>query len=185
MAKERTQLNINIQPELLLLLKSEAIKEGKTLTRYVIDKLNNSEVEPSKYIDSLESRLLKLEQHLDLDKIGSKKKNQLGTIFTDEGARKYGEVAKELFELAAKKKGLSIDNALKELALFLNQHSHSDPELVFQLLLGTHALTGVEMTKAYRLGSCAMRTALCDWAEDTLEELNEAFLNAVITKSLK
>ena len=58
------------------------------------------------------------------------------------------------------------------------------PELVFAILLGNHDLTGAEMTGAYRKGSCAMRAALVQWANDPLEKLNEAFLGAVIMKSL-
>ena len=74
---------------------------------------------------------------------------------------------------------------MQELAANLEKLPHSSPELVFQILLGNHDLTGLEMTNAYRYGACAMRTALVDWSNDPLEDLNEAFLNAVITKSLK
>ena len=107
------------------------------------------------------------------------------SIFTDQGAKKYGEVAKRLFELHLKKRGISIDAGIKELATYLQRLPHSSPELVFQILLGNHDLTGLEMTNAYRNGSCGMRTALVEWCNDSLEDLNEAFLNAVITKSLK
>ncbi len=41
MVAKRKQLNINISPELLLRIKREAIKSGKTLTTYVIEKLKN------------------------------------------------------------------------------------------------------------------------------------------------
>ena len=76
-------------------------------------------------------------------------------------------------------------DGLKELAVILAKLPHSYPELIFQILFGNHDLTGLEMTNAYRNGSCAMRTALVEWSNDSLEDLNEAFLNAVITKSLK
>ena len=39
MPRDRTQLNINIDPALLLKLKSEEIKQGKTLTTFVLDHL--------------------------------------------------------------------------------------------------------------------------------------------------
>ena len=42
MPRERTQLNINIDPALLLKLKSEAIKQGKTLTDFVVEQLKYS-----------------------------------------------------------------------------------------------------------------------------------------------
>ncbi|WP_269623494.1 hypothetical protein [Prochlorococcus marinus] len=185
MGPKRTQLNINIDPELLLKLKSEAIKNGQTLTKYVTDQLaNHQHKKDSDYL--LEQRLLKIEQKLGLVKSSTIKQNEdIGVIFTDEGAKLYGEIAKEIFDSHIQSKGLSLSSALKDLARHLNNYKHSDPELVFQILLGNHVLTGLEMTKAYRKGSCGMRTALCDWTNDNLEPLNEAFLNAVITKNLK
>ena len=182
MAKARTQLNINIDPELLLLLKSEAIKSGKTLTDYVIGQLKNV---PKNTLDnSLENRLLKIEKFLGLDGHTSKQETKVGCIFTDEGAKVYGEIAKQEFESHMKKMELTREDALAELAIHLKNYPYSNPELVFQILLGTHVLTGIEMTLAYRTGSCAMRSALNDWTKDPLENLNEAFLNAVVVKNL-
>ena len=183
MARERTQLNINIDPELLVKLKSEAIKNGKTLTEFVVEQLTNSPGQAPKE-DGLEKRLLRIERYLKLDKNSSDHNHKIGTIFTDHGARCYGKVAKELFESHGKSHRISIENGLQELSVYLEKHEHSNPELVFQILLGSHDLTGLEMTKAYRNGSCAMRTALVEWSNDNLEDLNKAFLDAVITKSL-
>ena len=183
MPKERTQLNINIDPELLLKIKSEAIKNGMTLTEFVTRKLAN--IGSRSNNDVLEQRLAKIERHLNLDKNSSEPKKNIGSIFTDDGAKNYGEVARRLFNVFLKKKGLSKENGMKELALNLAKLPYSSPELVFQILLGNHDLTGLEMTNAYRYGACAMRTALVEWSNDPLEDLNKAFLNAVITKSLK
>ncbi len=183
MTKERTQLSIKIDPELLLKIKAEAIKNGMTLTEFVTRKLAN--IESRSNNDVLEQRLAKIERHLNLEKNSSNQERSIGSIFTDDGARKYGEVAKRLFDVFLKKKGLSKEDGLQELALKLAKLPYSSPELVFQILLGNHDLTGLEMTNAYRYGSCAMRTALVEWSNDPLEDLNEAFLNAVITKSLK
>ncbi len=183
MSKERTQLNINIDPELLLKIKSEAIKNGMTLTEFVTEKLAN--VESISKNDALEKRLAKIERHLNLDKNSSDPEHTRGSIFTDDGAKNYGDIARSLFDVFLKKKGLSKEDGLKELAVNLAKLPYSSPELVFQILLGNHDLTGLEMTNAYRNGSCAMRTALVEWSNDSLEDLNEAFLNAVITKSLK
>ncbi len=183
MPKERTQLNINIDPELLLKIKSEAIKNGMTLTEFVTEKL--ATVESISDNDALEQRLAKIEQHLNLDKNLPDPEKTIGSIFTDDGAKNYGEVARKLFDAFLKKKGLSKEDGLKELAVKLAKLPHSSPELVFQILLGNHDLKGIEMTNAYRHGSCAMRTALVEWSNDSLEDLNEAFLSAVITKSLK
>ena len=109
---------------------------------------------------------------------------QIGAIFTDEGAKAYGDIARAEFQSHMEKKGLTIHDALQEIDHHLKNNPHSNPELVFQILLGNHILTGLEMTIAYRNGSCAMRSALNDWTQDPLEKLNEAFLNAVKTKSL-
>ncbi len=182
MVQERTQLNINIDPELLVKIKSEAMKEGKTLSAFVIEKLSN--IQSSSTNNILEERLARIEKHLNLDQNPTNEKKGIGKIFTDEGAKNYGEVAKKLFELHLKKKGISKEGGLQELATYLEKLPHSSPELVFQILLGNHDLTGLEMTKAYRHGSCAMRTALVEWSNDNLEDLNKAFLDAVITKSL-
>ena len=97
MVKERTQLNINIDPDLLLRLKSEAIKSGKTLTTFVTEKLADLPSMPNP--DGLEERLARIEKHLNLDKTPSFQEKGLGRIFTDEGAKTYGDVAKKLFEL--------------------------------------------------------------------------------------
>ena len=183
MPKERTQLNINIDPELLLKLKSAAIKNRMTLTEFVTEKL--ATVKSISKNDALEQRLAKIERHLNLDKNSSGPERTIGSIFTDDGAKNYGEVARRLFEAFLKKKGLSKEDGLKELGVYLAKLPHSYPELIFQILLGKHDLTGLEMTNAYRHGSCAMRTALVEWSNDPLEDLNKAFLNAVITKSLK
>ena len=183
MTRERAQLNINIDPDLLLRIKAEAVKNGMTLTEFVTQKLTN--IGPTSKNDALEERLTKIERHLNLDKSSSDPEKTRGSIFTDDGAKNYGDVAKKLFNVFLKKKGLSKEDGLKELALSLAKLPYSSPELVFQILSGNHDLTGLEMTNAYRYGACAMRTALVEWSNDPLEELNKAFLNAVITKSLK
>ena len=98
--------------------------------------------------------------------------------------QKILETSKEIFESQLKVKGLEAHAGLKELNEHLRNYPHSNPELIFQILLGNHYMTGLEMTIAYRHGSCPMRSALNDWINDPLEKLNEAFLEAVITKSL-
>ena len=182
MTKGRTQLNVNIDPDLLIKLKSQAIKEGKTLTDFVVEKLKDTAIKTSE--GNLEKRLLRIESVLNLNQQDIKSSKNIGSIFTDEGAKEYGAIAKEEFDLHVKKKGLTIQDALKELDRHLKNHPYSNPELVFQILLGSHELTGKEMTNAYRHGSCAMRDALNAWTNDPLERLNKAFLNAVKTKNL-
>jgi uncharacterized protein (DUF1778 family) len=60
----RTQLNIKIDPELLQRVKFHAVRQGKTLTEFVIEVLQQAaSEEPS----SLEARLRRIEQHLGID----------------------------------------------------------------------------------------------------------------------
>jgi len=181
-SKDKTQLNIKIDPHLLLTLKSEAIKSGKTLTAFITELLEQGSSNHHAHIDILEQRLLIVEKQLNLiDGFLFDKENDLNqsdTIFSNSGAKKYGEVAKELFEHHRKKNKLTYKEAFAELSTCLANYD-SQPELVFELLLGNHELTGLEMTEAYRNGSCGMRSALSEWTNSSLEPLNEAFLNAV------
>ena len=96
MSRERTQLNINIDPALLLSLKSQATKRGQTLTDFVVEQLKGSSDRSPE--GNLEQRLLRIEQFLELDKKASHETKKIGTIFTDLGAKEYGEVAKAEFE---------------------------------------------------------------------------------------
>ena len=185
--KDKSQLNIKIDPQLLLRLKSEAIKNGKTLTAFITELLEQGSIKSNAHIDILEQRLLRVEKQLNLidgfsfDK--EKDLNQCECIFSNRGAKKYGEIARELFELHRKEKKLSLKDAFAELSTCLANYD-SQPELVFELLSGNHELTGLEMTDAYRNGSCGMRSALSEWTNSSLEPLNEAFLNAVEVKNL-
>ena len=72
--KKKSKLNVNIDPALLLSLQSEAIKEGKTLTEFVTEKLKQSPIETSRDLHSLEARILTIEKLLGLDKKPLKKK---------------------------------------------------------------------------------------------------------------
>ena len=103
-----------------------------TLTEFVTRKLEN--IESISNNDVLEQRLAKIERHLNLDKNSPDPERTIGSIFTDDGAKKYGEVAKSLFDFFLKKKGLSKEDGLQELALKLEKLPNSSPELVFQIL---------------------------------------------------
>ena len=117
MSKERTQLNINIDPKLLLRIKSEAIKNGVTLTEFITKKLEDTKSTSRNNL--LEERLSRIEQHLRLDKTSSEQEPIKGSIFTDAGAKTYGDVARRLFNFFVKKKGLSKEDGFKELAVNL------------------------------------------------------------------
>ena len=186
MDNKKSQLNIKIDPKLLLKLKSEAIKNGKTLSAFVTERLKEIPSKDSKDLN-LEQRLLKIENNLQsLKKQIFEEKNVTlpNTIFSDYGAKVYGETARELFESHRKEKKISMKDALSELSTFLDKYEHSQPLLVSKILSGQHELNGEEMTMAYRYGSCGMRSALADWTNSSLEPLNEAFLNAVNAEKL-
>ena len=186
-SEDKSQLNIKIDPQLLLKLKAKAIKSGKTLTAFVTELLKQGSIQATSDIDILEQRLLRIEELLNLkDNIHFDKEedlNQSKTIFSNSGAKRYGEVAKELFEFYRKEKKLTLKAAFAELSRCLEDYD-SQPELVFNILSGDHELSGKEMTDAYRNGSCGMRSALSDWTQSSLEPLNEAFLNAVEVENL-
>ena len=52
--KDKSQLNIKVDPKLLLRLKSEAIKRGITLTAFITEMLEQGSTNPTAYIDILE-----------------------------------------------------------------------------------------------------------------------------------
>tara|TARA_B100000700_G_scaffold76427_1_gene85675 strand:+ start:2146 stop:2436 length:291 start_codon:yes stop_codon:yes gene_type:complete len=87
--------------------------------------------------------------------------NRIECIFSNSGAKRYGEITKELFEFHRKEKKLSLKDAFAELSACLANYD-SKPELVFELLSENHELTSLEMTEAYRNGSCGMRSALSE-----------------------
>ncbi len=180
--KEDSSLNTNIDPELLLKLKEAANQNGQTLNEFIKSKLIDSSA--SKKIELLEARLLEIEKHLNLETSSYEEKKTKKSIFSDNGAKKYGQTAKQLFDLHLEKKKIPLEQGLKELSLAMHNMPNSFPELVCQILRGSHDLTGEEMTTAYRSGSCGMRTVLVQWSQDPLEELNRAFLDAVITTQL-
>ena len=154
---------------------------------FITELLEHGSIKVSNDVEILEKRLLRIEEQLNLkDNFWSDKEqdlNQVECIFSDSGAKRYGDVAKELFEFHRKEKKLSLKDAFAELSTCLSNYD-SQPELVFELLLGNHELTGLEMTDAYRNGSCGMRSALSEWTNSSLDPLNEAFLNAVEVKNL-
>ena len=125
-SEDKSQLNIKIDPQLLLKLKAKAIKSGKTLTAFVSELLERGSIQATSDIDILEQRLLRIEELLNLkDNFHSDKEEnstQRNNIFSDSGAKKYGEVAKELFDLYRIKKKLSMEDALAELSTCLGNY---------------------------------------------------------------
>ena len=65
-SEDKSQLNIKIDPQLLLKLKAKAIKSGKTLTAFVTEVLERGSIQATSDIDILEQRLLRIEELLNL-----------------------------------------------------------------------------------------------------------------------
>ncbi len=65
-SEDKSQLNIKIDPKLLLRLKSKAIKSGKTLTAFITELLEEGSIKASGDIEILEKRLLRIEEQLNL-----------------------------------------------------------------------------------------------------------------------
>ena len=65
-SEDKSQLNIKIDPQLLLKLKDKAIKSGKTLTGFVTELLEQASIQATSDIDILEQRLLRIEELLNL-----------------------------------------------------------------------------------------------------------------------
>ncbi len=55
-SEDKSQLNIKIDPKLLLRLKSKAIKSGKTLTAFITELLEEGSIKASGDIELLEKK---------------------------------------------------------------------------------------------------------------------------------
>ena len=185
MSTEDCHPNIRIEPGLLIALKLEAIKNGISLSSLINKKLKQFHIETKNEI--LEQKLLSIEKRLNsLSNFKleiENKANNHTSIFSDTGAKKYGEAAKDFFDMYRDKMKLTFNQAFDELSKVLSKYE-GQPEMVRALLSGEHILTGIEMTEAYRKGSCAMRSALNELCKGSSEELNRAFLDAVIIENL-
>ena len=168
MTNKRTQLNINIDPALLNRLKIVALRTGKTLTQYITEKLEDiEEVEEVKQAVDADflTRLENIEKHLNLNqmKLATARSNDKEKLFSDKGAKEYGQLYREVFTSTVKSKGITIKEGLRELIFHLIQNN-SNIELVYNILLSNHELNGIEMTNEYYNGVCKMRASLNSWS---------------------
>ena len=101
MSEEIDHPNIRIEPNLLIALKLEAIKKGISLTSLINEKLKQFHIETKNEI--LEQKLLNIEKRLNsLSNFKleiENKANNTSSIFSDAGAKKYGEAAKNYFDM--------------------------------------------------------------------------------------
>ena len=130
-SKERTQLNVNINAELLKTLKQNAIKSGMTLTNYVtqlikvyVSKENIAEESDhvSTRIENVEYQLHKInEKLLELTKsntsIHTSKKRDYKKItgFSEEGAKACNDAVIKYFEEEITNRNISLQEAVIEI----------------------------------------------------------------------
>ncbi len=105
---KRSQLNINIAPELLGELKGRAMMSGKTLSSYIteiiVKKLTEEEESTFNYrLNTMEIRLNQLESKIGIVTLSKQKE----TPFTTEEAQRCTAFIKDLFTLIAQKKCFS------------------------------------------------------------------------------
>ena len=114
MRSEEDHPNIRIEPDLLIALKLEAIKNGISLSSLVNEKLKQFQIETKNEI--LEKKLLSIEERLNsLSNFKleiENKANNTSSIFSDTGAKKYGEAAKNFFDMYRDKMKLTFNQAL-------------------------------------------------------------------------
>ena len=119
---KRTQLNINIDPNLLKEIKFSARKAGKSLVEYVNDFfIKHLHNDPS---DDIEIRLSNLENRLKFieDNIGfARKHKKKFSNFTPQEAANYNDFVKAIFEKEVKRKKYnSTKDACNDLISHLN-----------------------------------------------------------------
>ena len=107
----RTQLNINIDPQLMLLVKQHSIKSGKTISEFVVDAINH-EIKNCFDERSMEDRLSTIEQRISsLENSFSIASGQKKiTPFTDIEAKNCNEFIKGVFQEEVKRKKYKSDN---------------------------------------------------------------------------
>ncbi len=129
MASSRTQLNVNINPELLKILKQNSIKSGMTLANYVTQliKVYVSKEDILENEDNVNSRIDNIEQQLKdisakLSKITESKNNSRNyllqnkiTGFSKDGSKAFCDSANQFFSEECKKRNLTIQEALIEI----------------------------------------------------------------------
>ena len=173
---QRTQLNINIDPELLRKVKDSAKMSGKSLASYVAESLASKIDDVS--FQSINSRFSEIE-----NKLQSLENNlqslifdtQKTTAFTPQEAKKCNQFIKAIFEKErVKKKYKSTKDAWDDLISHINCFDQWNEIYTFRLkesLFIEHAepLTSDEMnllTKGKRC-PCPIRTGLINWINNS------------------
>ena len=126
----RTQLNVNIDPELLRLIKQNAIKSGITLTDYVNqvikEYVSNEEINLTNGL--IENRIERIENELstitkEIKSLGKHKISQLEDLsdigsLSDIDAIKFGELLMQQFQIIARDEMITLKETWKTLMGF-------------------------------------------------------------------
>ena len=128
---DRTQLNININPELLKVLKQNAIKSGTTLSKYVTQLIkvyvsNDKSLEDNESVDSridtIENQLREISSklsglNLTSNEITHNESTKIDKVigFTKEGAILFSRAVSEEYLKECKYRSISTQEAVSEL----------------------------------------------------------------------
>ena len=119
-----------------------------------------------------------LQDHLSFDR-GQSISGLADKHFTDQGAKVYTKAARYEFQKYAAIKGLDHQHALGELREISFKYQ-GDFDLMEEILMGRHELTGYEMFLAIqKTGNCPMQKTLQEWSEDPLAALCKVFVEAI------
>ena len=168
----RTQLNINIDPQLMVKLKQNAIKSGKTISEFVVNAITK-EVNNAFIDRSLEDRLSSVEQRIssleNSSSIASGKKKI--TPFTDIEAKNCNEFIKGVFQEEVKRKKYKSDkDAWNDLIGYIDCFEHWNDIYTLRLkevlfIKDGDLLTSSEMNSFTHSKTCPcpIRTGLINW----------------------
>ena len=191
----RTQLHVNINPELLKSLKQNAIKSGMTLTEYVSQIIRNyisndnipDEVDLiEKRIESIENQLKSINNKLNQANINSTINILDNSVngFSKEGAVTFAKSVTQLFREECKKRKLSTEEAVIELTphiqstfnfkywgTVIEMFSEGDIKINPENLMGIY--------KEHN-NSCPFTDTLYKWCGKNSEKVLRAFNEAII-----
>ncbi len=175
----RTQLNINIDPELLQELKTAAIRAGKTTTEFVSESIANY-LEKYSPNDTLDSRMMLLEERISLleEKLYPDSVSQAMTIFSEEEAYNCSKFFKSIFDREFKRRQFSTrKDAWNDLIGYIDCFDQWDDIYTLRLkeiffIKDGDPFTSDEMKRLAKGKVCTspIRTGLINWINSNSEK---------------